>query len=513
MAIQQEAASSQLRRKLPPLKLIPGCDTQHPVRSPHSLAKELVFTWEGFEEQVTGYFASTGGLRQRVALNDTSAETIIVGNEIGLSGQFFHNVGHTVAKAWSACFLDDLGSFRFHDPQVSGRVRQQRPDGRTELAVPDFIISETHEMTTSPRIVGELRSPWTMGPGAISEIRQGQLMGQVVRQMRLLRLRYAVISTYDETFFIQRTEPYRFETTRSIRYDARGPSVNECFFYLGYLASIKHKFVEPDDFDERLLGPQTWRAYIPESDSLRASDTIEKANSASFEGATRVDTTNAWIPMSEPSSMISLISRFTANTALYGPQGKPTGIFELARILKRCETGKITFEGKWNGIDIIGKFWPYLPENVSEYDEWGLGSYGQYDFRNELDMYHRLPKSRFIHRLLDYGNVILANYFKDGRVILLEKIKGSQFSSEMWESFTETEREKFTDELMRAFRFLKENRVKHGDASKANILWNREAQQVVFLGLEGVTAAIGQENYAKEYDAAVRRILNTSLSV
>ncbi|KAK6344185.1 hypothetical protein TWF696_007827 [Orbilia brochopaga] len=486
-----EAVQTQLKKPLPALNIVTNAHALYSSEwtRTESLKPECLVDWGDFLDDVEEFF-STRDLFQRVAINDSAVEHVIVGNETGVSGRVFANVGQPLGKAWSSCGIEGLQGLRFHDPQVDEKVRREPHNGPD---FPDFIISDTSEVNASPRIVGEIKAPWRIqlknvyeAPAIFVEL----LMGQLSRQMRLLNLKYGILTTYEYTIFVRRMGPYRYEMTPPIEYNARNPSVSQCFFYLGYLTTTTgYGFLEDESFDRTLL-------LGNDIDTIMRSTAPERK-----------------LPGEHPAETTLCLSRVTRNSILYGPDTLPTGIIECTKIIRKGCQGTVVLEGRWKDMDVVVKFWPDIPEDIytNFYKEipWALRAYNSWGYKNELAKYKELEGSPFIAELLDYGRVVLSNELEDGNLIILRKVPGEPFSNQMWENFSVEEQEAFRQQLSAAFKDFRDHHLVHKDATKDNVMWIKDERQVVILDLESVEPT--QPEYPD--DMEIKSILDMSVVI
>src|SRR5687768_10353936 len=68
------------------------------------------------------------------------------------------------------------------------------------------------------------------------------------------RMRYAFLTTYDETMFQRRIAPDRFELSPPNRHNDTEPSVRQCFLYLSQLCSIDSLITDPAFYGKELVG-------------------------------------------------------------------------------------------------------------------------------------------------------------------------------------------------------------------------------------------------------------------
>ncbi|KAJ6257871.1 hypothetical protein Dda_7660 [Drechslerella dactyloides] len=488
MARREEAVRSQLRQPLPPLTTIPGARFVHPNTRRDRVDQRFLFEWSKFEDDVNAFFSQVALDGLRVLLNDTAADHVIVGSDSGVSGRFYQHVGHVVGKAWACSEIDGLRNFRFHDAQIDRQFRHLWFQG--EMGAPDFIVSLVDGADTSARIVGVLGTPWALS----LEVGRDHLkvpMGQLAGYMRSLRLKYGVLSTYDYTVFVNRTDDYRFELSPALHHTAQRPSVRQCFFYLGHLASTStYTFNESSDFDMDLLSMPASVARSMSQPSPFPAD-WQTSGGPTYEEGSR-------------ETVVSLVSKFSANSILYGREDTPTGVVECKRIVRKGDLGKLVLEGKWLGVDVIVKFWP---------DRIWDALWNRYGFERELDSYAELEGSRYIATLLDYGNVILANKLQNGRIIILKKEPGEAFSNKMWEDFSDREKRVFRQELVKAHNFLRSHDLQQGDPRKDNILWNRKDQTIKLLDFEFLLPVDEDEPLDQSEHCQVTNILDMNIWV
>src|SRR5579871_5878389 len=124
MAGREETIRTQLRQPLPALTIIPRAHTSHRAIRQDRVDERFLFEWANFEDDVKTYF-SQATLNQRVPVNDTAVDHIIVSNKIGVSGRFYQQVGQVVGKAWGRSGIDELRNFRFHDAQTDNSIRNR----------------------------------------------------------------------------------------------------------------------------------------------------------------------------------------------------------------------------------------------------------------------------------------------------------------------------------------------------------------------------------------------------
>jgi hypothetical protein len=79
------------------------------------------------------------------------------------------------------------------------------------------------------------------------------LKGQVVSYMRLSKLRYGFISTFEPTVFIKRDQNYAFHLSMPISKDASTTSPRECFAGFAFIAAHNPNNEEKVGIDLRLV--------------------------------------------------------------------------------------------------------------------------------------------------------------------------------------------------------------------------------------------------------------------
>ncbi|KAJ5844675.1 hypothetical protein EN45_085580 [Penicillium chrysogenum] len=200
-----ETASDLLARPLPILTQEIG--TYDPSNSRSSISARLFHEWTSFEDDVRRIIqnADLSGL---VQCTDVTADTYVVGSELGLTGRFDKHVCDAVSLACKSAglnFLDD----------------------------------------------NQIGAGWS----SISPLQCR--LGQLVEQMRDNNTVYGVLSTYTHTVFLKRVEDCRFQMTKPIPQAATQPSVRQCFMAAAILASEDTKYHESPDFDPKMLQTHT----------------------------------------------------------------------------------------------------------------------------------------------------------------------------------------------------------------------------------------------------------------
>ncbi|OQE07677.1 hypothetical protein PENVUL_c012G08578 [Penicillium vulpinum] len=245
-----EPAVVQLARPLTSLARNGG--TQHASIHNDRVALTYMQHWSSFLQETRTFFLSVH-ITHQVPIKDES-EIYVVGSELGLSGRFVRNLCDPVMQALMP--LDQMSSVRFADIQALTPSGRTVPDVTFGLVNPSFPRS-----TTGLYMVGEFETPWTVD---VDEMRINcpnpaprleTLIGQVVGQMRMARVRYAFLTTYDFTVFVKRANDFSFLLSEPFGYDSQSPPLREMFvgFCLMAMADPKYSESHPD-IETRLRG-------------------------------------------------------------------------------------------------------------------------------------------------------------------------------------------------------------------------------------------------------------------
>ncbi|GKZ86302.1 hypothetical protein AnigIFM56816_001354 [Aspergillus niger] len=203
--------------------------------------------WDNFVSDVENFCNAFQWKGNRVSTTDSaqlaphhlSQEQISVGDETGAQGRFNQNVGQVMGGV----FLSEEHDIKFGDFKscVLDEVYSRVPDSVMRTAA------------GSPLAVGEIKVPW-VPKHRIRDALLGRkealfrrLIGQIARYMRDLRLKYAYLSTYEETMFFCQNDPLAAHQTELLYSDViefsntavpgSSVTIRQCFFYVGVCAA------------------------------------------------------------------------------------------------------------------------------------------------------------------------------------------------------------------------------------------------------------------------------------
>ncbi|KAF3910705.1 hypothetical protein ABW21_db0207937 [Orbilia brochopaga] len=432
------------------------------------------------------FIATAPGLQNRVPKLDLAPDLIIVRDEVSTAGRFMQHVGQVIGKAWSASRVEDVSLLRFHDAHVNTNSTW-RPQGR-EPSIPDIVISKFEDNRIQPQIVGELKTAWTVDLHPVQIPDRGSYvvlephLGQLVRYMRVARLTYGFLSTYDYTIFIRRTGPYRFEMTAPMHHTRQYPSVREAFFYIGNLVTTTGPtFVEDESFDTTLLSVQGGTTTnSPRKSPYRTFQQSGGGSSGDNMTAGPSSRRNRTAMEIAESTSINL-SSINEDSIFYGDGSVVTGVVQPMHTIKTSPDGRCVYEALWMEETVIAKYWPepWSDKNILR----------RFRYHNEVGVYQLLPKSRFIPEMLAHGKVMLSNKHRKGHLVVLRKVEGEVFSKAMWQNFSADEKIAFRQELLDAHKFLRDYDLMQGDIRRENVFVYPETNKVVLLDMEQMRLA------------------------
>ncbi|KAJ5880801.1 uncharacterized protein N7473_011854 [Penicillium subrubescens] len=162
--------------------------------------------WPGFESQVFAALSSLTFSADISLTDEAEGDRYFVGSELRLTTRFVRHVCDPVAKALSVSNMPlPFGDFRAIHPY--------------HFSVPELTLT----------------------------------MCQVVSYMRLSKLRYGFISTFEPTVFIKRDQNYAFHLSMPTSKDASTTSPRECFAGFAFIAAHNPNNEEKVGIDLRLL--------------------------------------------------------------------------------------------------------------------------------------------------------------------------------------------------------------------------------------------------------------------
>jgi hypothetical protein len=82
--------------------------------------------------------------------------------------------------------------------------------------------------------------------------------------------------------------------------------------------------------------------------------------------------------------------------------------------------------------------------------------------------------------------IICGNILHEGFVVVMTKMQGLQFNNQIWRDLGESGRTRMKETLKKAVQILRQKCMWHGDASKANILYDSESGNVVLVDFEAM---------------------------
>ncbi|KAJ5279315.1 hypothetical protein N7478_004687 [Penicillium angulare] len=434
-----EPAQEQLGRALAPLSRNLG--TSHPSVSADRVALTYLVPWDSFAQDAFETFR-LADISHNVPVNDES-ELYTVGNELGLSGRFVRNLCDPVMKALKP--LPGMQSMRFADFQALSRSNDTVPDVCFGLISIDPSVDNVC-------LAGELKTPWTVEDTSLHlntprSYHLEYLIGRVVAQMRTSSLRFAFLSTYNSTVFVERTADLCFRLSAPIRRDSLQPSLRQLFAGFCLMAFSGSKYRESPSFNPRVL-----RGPPPIRSSSRGERTPDYPTSSSANQ----------LPSITPKSVI--IS--SADDSL-----------TVVNCTRQLSDPRITSKGVWlgelNGNSVILKCWNV--ENVEL-------------FETEAGVYERIWDStphgiHLFSRWLARGAIICSSVFPFGFALITEPKDGSRLD-EIWHTLSETERIFIQSECLIAINALRQVSVRLDDAGQHNILYSRDTRTVTLLDFE-----------------------------
>ncbi|CDM28725.1 hypothetical protein DTO013E5_852 [Penicillium roqueforti] len=222
----------------------------------HSLSKIdlALHEWQSFYQDVVAKYDSHNGTWDPAVIEaiviggsfSVATEQVLVGDDLGVRRRFHERNRQAVTTV-----LQIQGyNLRFADYKAA------RPTPFT--GVPDFVVLDS---SRAIKVVGEAKTPWdrlkvNMLDAAIIKFEQGnekklgRYLGQLAGQMRERDLKYAFLTTYDETVFVRKVDV-------------------ESDWGLGYSPVIRHD----DTFGQALSG-QTFSETLPQCSNHRTMSKV-----------------------------------------------------------------------------------------------------------------------------------------------------------------------------------------------------------------------------------------------
>ncbi|KAJ5779246.1 hypothetical protein N7457_006966 [Penicillium paradoxum] len=462
-----EPARSQLARPLPPLERNGG--TLHPSVHTDRVALGYMGHWVSFVQDVMAMFHAAAITHQVPVHNES--ENYVVGSELGLSGRFVRNLCDPVIEALIP--LPEMSSTRFADIQaltVHGTV------------IPDVafgLVAQPEPLDSLARIsmVGEFKTPWTVGLHQMDitrpnpDLRLENLIGQVASQMRMAEVKYAFLTTYNVTVFVQRVNDFSYLLSRPMAFDCQGPSLREMFVGFCLLSRIDPNYHESGpDVATRLRGipgPRTSeRLWVLRPQDLPPPSTPPTITSTSV--------------IVECGTTTPVIVNCMEQMSLRDTQGKSVWLAEI------------------NGVRCVLKCW------VPDMDEL---------FETEAAVYQRLESSDssasyLFAKCIARGKVMCSSLFPTGWVVILEHRAGERLS-DIWSVLSAAERAHIEEECLKAIRALRAISIRLDDPGQHNVLYSRETRAVTLVDFEVAVPVATNTLIPTSYE--MRRIFSSSL--
>ncbi|KAE8352489.1 hypothetical protein BDV28DRAFT_148951 [Aspergillus coremiiformis] len=471
-----ETAHNLLARVIPELRFIGG--TTEASVSNEILCASYMHHWASFETEVRDahqHIDLSGIISQT---DPQEGEFFLTGSELGLTGRFNQNVCEAVAKALS---VTELRGMRFGDIQAAVSSTDCIPG----VALMSFPNADNPIPAKSSLVaVGELKTFWTVrledhpvNGAPYHRVALEHPIGQVVSYMRTYSLRFGFLSTYKATVFIRRTADYRFELSKPFRYDARNPTLRECFLSFTSIAARDRTYIEGPDVHDALLRsrsapgaqasprPSPLRnhiAYLPSTTTIRsASVPATGSNLAAFQ--------------------------ITPNAMLIGANGTADYLVTCIRDISRPKSRKSIFECDYNGIRCIAKCW-----TLEDYES----------FLNETYVYDKLFDKRpggydVFAGIVLYGEVICSSVFPSGYIMLLRQVGGEPLLH-VWNTISNQDKTLVKDHCRKAIEHLRSVQIWVGDAGQHNVLFDMKTKKVTMIDFE--VAGICAEDHLNEFD-------------
>ncbi|KAJ9483097.1 hypothetical protein VN97_g10317 [Penicillium thymicola] len=410
--------------------------------------------WVSFVQDVMTIFHSTP-ITHEVPINNES-ESYVVGSELGLSGRFVRNLCDPVIQALMP--LPEMSSVRFADIQALSFSARVVPDVAFGLVV----NPESSAFLDGISMVGEFKTPWTVDFHEMEincpnpSPRLETLIGQVATQMRMARVRYAFLTTYNFTVFVKRASDFSYLLSQPIGYDCQGPSLRQMFVGFCLLSKSDPNYRESDpDTATRLRGIS----------GLRASERLCLLRSQELPPRGTPQTITPTSVAVECGTTTPVIVNCVEQMSLPDNQEKVVWLAEI------------------NGVRRVLKCWIPVLDAL---------------FDNEAAVYHRLetaqpPGSYLFPKCIARGQVICSSLFPAGYVIIMEYREGERLC-DIWHMLNAAERAHVENECLKAIHALRAISIRLDDPGKHNVLYARESRTVTLLDFE-VAAPLGANTF------------------
>ncbi|KAJ5823076.1 hypothetical protein N7447_005416 [Penicillium robsamsonii] len=394
----------------------------------------------------------------QVPINNES-ENYVVGSELGLSGRFVRNLCDPVIQALMP--LSEMHSVRFADIQALTFSDRVIPD----IAFGLVVNPESSASLGGTSMVGEFKTPWTVNfhEMEINCPNPHPRLETLIAQMRMARVRYAFLTTYNFIVFIKRASDLSYLLSRPIGYDCQGPSLREMFFGFCLLSRLDPNYHESDPNTAIMASAYLGYAFfVQDLPPLGTPQTITPT-SVAIECST---TTPVIINCVEQMSL---------------PDNREKAVW-LAEI---------------NGVRRVLKCW--IPDLDAPFD-------------NEAGVYHRLetahPAGCYLFPKCIARQVVCSSLFPAGYVIIMEYREGERLS-DIWYMLNVAERAYIENECLKAIHALREISIRLDDPGKHNVLYARESRAVTLIDFEVAAPLTVNTFIPTSYE--MRKIFNSSL--